>query len=113
MLEVYNESLRDLLSSSSNGSPEAASKPLDVSAMGAGQLAAGAERVPGLTWRAVSGVEEVLAVLEGVCHRTECDVRQQLGCRPLPLHIACVMRAWVHEGMCKVHCGRQHDAALG
>ncbi|KAI3430807.1 hypothetical protein D9Q98_009218 [Chlorella vulgaris] len=64
MLEVYNESLRDLLSSSSNGSPEAASKPLDVSAMGAGQLAAGAERVPGLTWRAVGGVEEVLAVLE-------------------------------------------------
>ncbi len=33
--------------------------------MGAGQLVAGQERVPGLTWRAVGGVEDVLAVLAG------------------------------------------------
>ena len=34
-----------------------------VSAMGAGQLAAGQERVPGLTWRPVSSVDHVLHVL--------------------------------------------------
>ncbi len=38
---------------------------LQVSAMGAGQLGAGHERVPGLTWRPVSGVDDVLAVLAG------------------------------------------------
>ncbi|KAL4436364.1 hypothetical protein ABPG77_009926 [Micractinium sp. CCAP 211/92] len=56
MLEVYNEALRDLLQSE-------AAKPLDVSAMGAGQLVAGQERVPGLTWRPVACVDDVLAVL--------------------------------------------------
>ncbi|KAL4420520.1 hypothetical protein ABPG75_010176 [Micractinium tetrahymenae] len=56
MLEVYNEALRDLLQSD-------AAKPLDVSAMGAGQLATGQERVPGLTWRPVACVDDVLAVL--------------------------------------------------
>ncbi|PRW21080.1 kinesin KIFC3 isoform X3 isoform B [Chlorella sorokiniana] len=57
MLEVYNEALRDLLAAGA----EAAK--LDVSAMGAGQLAPGQERVPGLTWRAVGSVADVLAVL--------------------------------------------------
>lgn len=38
---------------------------LQVSGMGAGQLAPGQERVPGLTWRAVGSVEDVLAVLAG------------------------------------------------
>ena len=33
--------------------------------MGAGQLAAGQERVPGLTWRSVTCVEDVLSVLAG------------------------------------------------
>lgn len=32
--------------------------------MGAGQLAPGQERVPGLSWRAVHSVQDVLAVLE-------------------------------------------------
>lgn len=36
-----------------------------VSAMGAGQLVAGHERVPGLTWRPVACVDDVLAVLAG------------------------------------------------
>ncbi|PSC71702.1 kinesin KIFC3 isoform X4 isoform A [Micractinium conductrix] len=57
MLEVYNEALRDLLTAAE------ASGKLDVSAMGAGQLAAGQERVPGLTWRSVTCVEDVLSVL--------------------------------------------------
>lgn len=33
--------------------------------MGAGQLVAGQERVPGLTWRPVACVDDVLAVLSG------------------------------------------------
>ena len=39
--------------------------PLQVSGMGAAQLAPGQERVPGLAWKAVGSVEDVLAVLEG------------------------------------------------
>lgn len=38
-----------------------------VSGMGAGQLAPGQERVPGLTWRGVGSVQDVLAVLAGGC----------------------------------------------
>lgn len=36
---------------------------LQVSGLGAGQLAAGVERVPGLTWRSVASVADVLGVL--------------------------------------------------
>jgi hypothetical protein len=80
MLEVYNEGLRDLLApeapppppaTSAFASPTRASaagqqqRSLDVSAMGAGQLAAGQERVPGLSWRQVASVGDVLSVLTG------------------------------------------------
>ena len=47
--------------------------------MGAGQLAPGQERVPGLTWRAVTSVADVLAVLAG--GRSGVDVTR--GCIPL------------------------------
>lgn len=37
---------------------------MQVSALGPGQLQPGADRVPGLTWRPVASVADVLAVLE-------------------------------------------------
>jgi hypothetical protein len=54
MLEIYNEAVRDLLRLKGD-----VVSALDVSAMGPGQLAAGAERVPGLTWRPVTCMQEV------------------------------------------------------
>lgn len=54
MLEIYNDAVRDLLRN--KGDVAAA---LDVSGMGPGQLPPDAERVPGLTWRPVSCMQEV------------------------------------------------------
>lgn len=81
MLEIYNETVRDLLCSggpsdaqqSSLGSPgsrrtgASLGAVLEVSALGPftpEQVAAGAERVPGRTWRTASRPEDALAVLE-------------------------------------------------
>lgn len=69
MSEIYNDSVRDLLNpaAAAAGAPKSS---LEVSGMGPGQLPPGQERVPGLTWRAVSGVADVLAVLaEGTAGR--------------------------------------------
>ena len=48
--------------------------------MGAGQLAPGQERVPGLTWRAVGSVADVLAVLAGrLCCAIYCAMHASWG----------------------------------
>ncbi|KAK9804341.1 hypothetical protein WJX72_008150 [[Myrmecia] bisecta] len=66
MLEIYNEAVRDLLASEAEGG-----RSLEVSGMGAGQLQPGMERIPGLTWRPVAGLEDVSAALaEGSKNRS-------------------------------------------
>eukprot|EP00192_Tetraselmis_astigmatica_P006518 CAMPEP_0117674492 /NCGR_PEP_ID=MMETSP0804-20121206/15071_1 /TAXON_ID=1074897 /ORGANISM="Tetraselmis astigmatica, Strain CCMP880" /LENGTH=517 /DNA_ID=CAMNT_0005483373 /DNA_START=476 /DNA_END=2029 /DNA_ORIENTATION=+ len=70
MLEIYNEAVRDLLRERD------VTSPLEVSAMGAGQLPAGADRVPGLVWRAVSSMQEVMAALRaGSQNRSTCATK--------------------------------------
>lgn len=72
---------------------------LQVSGMGAGQLAPGQERVPGLTWRAVGSVEDVLAVLAGRRWMQWADVSLGL-CRLLALCrcACCVFVRWLCWG---------------
>jgi len=71
MLEIYNDAVRDLLRN--KGDVAAA---LDVSGMGPGQLPPDAERVPGLTWRPVSCMQEVLTALkDGSQNRKTCATK--------------------------------------
>ncbi|GFR50278.1 hypothetical protein Agub_g12465 [Astrephomene gubernaculifera] len=89
MLEIYNEAVHDLLAGSGSSGPmgqadgaagdtgaaaagegmaatagaAASSKPLEVSALGAGELPPGVDRVPGLTWRPVASTAAVEALL--------------------------------------------------
>mmetsp|Transcript_20588 Transcript_20588/g.45089 ORF Transcript_20588/g.45089 Transcript_20588/m.45089 type:complete len:554 (-) Transcript_20588:44-1705(-) len=56
MMEIYNEAVHDLLRSE-------VTKPLDVSALGPGELPPGMDRVPGITWRKVDSLEQVKQVL--------------------------------------------------
>ncbi len=57
MLEVYNDSLYDLLLP-----PGEVSRPLEVSGLAAGELPAGMERVQGAMWRPVNCLEDVKKV---------------------------------------------------
>jgi len=57
MLEVYNEGVKDLMSSASH-------KNLDICALGPHQLGPNMERVPGLTKKTVTRVSEIEALIE-------------------------------------------------
>jgi len=59
MMEIYNDAVHDLLLPGS----DVASKSLDVAGFGAGELPPGVERVPGLTWRPVTSIDEVKQIL--------------------------------------------------
>ncbi|MEW5300189.1 MAG: hypothetical protein WDW36_003136 [Sanguina aurantia] len=54
MLEIYQEAVHDLLRA-----PTEAMRSLDVSALGAGEVPAGLDRVVGLTWRKVTSMQAV------------------------------------------------------
>lgn len=58
MMEIYNESVLDLLRAG-----DAVARPVEVSGLGAGEMPPGMDRVQGLIWRHVSTTEEVQALL--------------------------------------------------
>jgi kinesin family protein C2/C3 len=65
MLEVYNETVKDLLSEQQTGG-----KALNISALGPHQLQANMERIPGLSRRTVGSLQEIETLMaEGASNR--------------------------------------------